>query len=93
MTTRAHFFVRGRVQGVSFRAHTAAQARALGLVGWVRNLADGRVEAVAEGPPEAVDALVAWARQGPSMAWVEHLELRTGPVQGEGPGFEITRTV
>ena len=65
------FTVRGLVQGVGFRAATQRKARALGVVGWVRNLPDGRVEALAGGPPEALEALYAWLHQGPIGAVVE----------------------
>ncbi|MHC5012175.1 MAG: acylphosphatase, partial [Planctomycetota bacterium] len=73
---RVHAFVNGLVQGVYFRASTETEARRLGLAGWVRNLADGRVEIVAEGEAAAVDRFVAWARGGPSRAQVDSLELR-----------------
>ncbi len=66
-------YVEGRVQGVFFRANTKAMAEKLGVKGWVRNLPDGRVEIVAEGPYEAVGALVGWALRGPRHARVERL--------------------
>ena len=61
----------GRVQGVWFRQSCAEEARASGVAGWVRNLGDGRVEAVFEGPATAVDRMVSWCRQGPPRAVVE----------------------
>ncbi len=71
---RVHLFISGLVQGVGYRAAAMQTARRLGLSGWVRNLPDGRVEAVAEGEREAVDAFVAWCRHGPPAARVEAVE-------------------
>lgn len=65
--------VRGQVQGVFYRDTCRREAAARGVTGWVRNRADGSVEAVFEGAPDAVDALVAWARNGPPHAQVEHV--------------------
>lgn len=62
------------MQGVSFRYYTRQEATRLGLVGWVRNLRDGRVEAVFQGDKSAVDKIVAWCKQGPRGAWVEYVE-------------------
>jgi acylphosphatase len=85
---RTQVWISGRVQGVFFRYRTAEIARSEGLAGWVRNLPDGRVEAVFEGPKEAVDRLVAWCRRGPEGAQVE--EIRAQPEEPEGlRGFEI----
>lgn len=72
---RKRVVVDGIVQGVFFRASTQRQAAALGLHGWVRNLADGRVEAVFEGPPDAVGSAVAWAHRGPDRAEVTSVEV------------------
>lgn len=91
MNERLHLLVSGRVQGVAFRAHTRAQAEALGLSGWVRNLPDGRVEAIAEGPRPALEALATWARSGPPAANVTNLEARYAEARGEPPGFTIMR--
>lgn len=70
-----HYLVTGRVQGVFFRASARAEALRLGLVGWVSNLADGRVEAVAKGAPDALAAWETWLRQGPPRAAVEALTI------------------
>ena len=67
--------ISGRVQGVFFRAEAAQRARSLGLAGWVRNNADGTVEAVFEGERERVGSMVEWARRGPSLAEVERVDL------------------
>ncbi|MDY0087462.1 MAG: acylphosphatase [Coriobacteriia bacterium] len=72
---RRHVWVSGLVQGVFFRAETARMARDLGLMGWVRNLPDSRVEAVFEGRTAAVGSAVEWCRHGPRSAVVEHLEV------------------
>lgn len=85
---RVRVLVSGRVQGVFFRATCAAEARRRGLGGWVRNLPDGRVEAVFEGPEEAVDAMVAWCRRGPELARVDEVEVRPEPLAGER-GFRV----
>lgn len=85
---RVHVFVAGRVQGVGFRAWTEREARLLGLKGWVKNLPDGRVEAVAEGPPEAVAALLEKLKTGPRAAKVENLDVKDEPAQGGFEGFE-----
>ena len=64
---RARLLVSGRVQGVFYRATTRDKAIGLGLTGWVCNLPDGRVEAVAEGSRQEVESLIEWARQGPRL--------------------------
>jgi len=86
---RAHVWISGHVQMVYFRGSTHHVAEQQGLAGWVRNLPDGRVEAVFEGPPETVRALVEWCAHGPPTAVVEHVETRWETPQGEPPGFRV----
>ena len=80
--------VSGRVQGVFFREGTRRLASEHGVSGWVRNRPDGTVEAVFEGSPDAVAALVAWARAGPRHARVTGCEVHDEPVEGLG-GFTV----
>lgn len=86
---RVRATVRGRVQGVGFRAATAHEARRLGLAGTARNLLDGRVEVVAEGADDAVAALLAWLRRGPSLAHVTGVDAEDLAPTGEGVSFEV----
>jgi len=72
----------GRVQGVWFRDATRRRAHALRVAGWVRNREDGSVEAVFEGPPDRVEAAVAFCRTGPPGARVAHLECRDEAPEG-----------
>jgi acylphosphatase len=88
---RLHLWLSGCVQGVWFRESTREQAEALGVAGWVRNLPDGRVEAVLEGEAGAVDALGAWCRHGPEGAEVEDVQSAVEPVRGEPKGFRVVR--
>ena len=86
---RAHIVVSGRVQGIFFRAETQEKAQQLGVTGWVKNLSDGRVEAVFEGNKAQVEEMVNWAKSGPPGAIVNHLDLTWEEYQGEFPDFEI----
>lgn len=87
-TRRVHVWVTGRVQGVFFRQSARRQAETLGLTGWVRNLGDGRVEATAEGPAEAIAAWLDWCRQGPPAARVDELRIEDEAPAGEA-GFRV----
>jgi acylphosphatase len=82
-----HLIISGRVQGVGFRYALAAEAQALGVTGWVRNLASGHVEAVVAGTPEQVALIMNWARRGPPSACVEHVAVELG--SGEFTSFEL----
>ncbi len=86
-TTR--FLIAGRVQGVGFRAGTRRQAELHGIVGCARNLADGRVEVIAQGPTAAIESLALWLERGPAHARVDRVqrsELGDAPAY---PDFEI----
>ena len=85
---RAHVFVSGRVQGVYYRASTRDAAREVGVDGWVKNLDDGRVEAVFEGSEESVEEMIEWCRTGSRAATVENIEVTTTEPEGEA-GFEV----
>ncbi len=86
---RAHIFVSGRVQGVFYRATTQEVARRLRLRGWVRNLPDGRVEIVAEGPEDALKALIDWCWEGSPLARVEDVKVIWEEPTGEFEDFVV----
>jgi len=88
---RAHLVVTGMVQGVAYRASACSEAERLGLSGWVRNLPDGGVEALAEGPRARVEALVAWCWRGPPLARVSDVAVTWSAAQGDLSGFRIAR--
>ena len=85
-----HLRIYGRVQGVFFRETMRRQAEKLGVTGWVCNCFDMSVEAMVQGTPEAVDAIIAWAQQGPETSQVERVEIMEG--KGSFARFEILRT-
>ena len=87
-TVRAHVFVSGRVQGVFFRAYTEEEARAAGVAGWVRNMRDGRVEAVFEGDRSAVEVMIHWCHRGSPSAVVSGVEVAWEDPQGDR-GFTV----
>jgi acylphosphatase len=86
---RIHLVVRGRVQGVYFRASTQREAKRLGLTGWVKNRDDGGVEIVAEGEEDQVKDLLVWSQHGPSTARVEEVDTRWRSYTGEYSEFKI----
>lgn len=91
VTRKIH--VRGRVQGVGFRAALRDEARQLGVHGWVRNRADGSVEALLQGPAGPVDRLTAWARRGPPGAAVAELSaIEAEAHEPRCEGFELRPT-
>jgi acylphosphatase len=83
MKLRAHVFISGRVQGVFFRENTKNKARELGVSGWVRNLKDGRVEAVFEGNENEVKRMIEWCHVGPELARVDNVEVIWEEPKGE----------
>ncbi|MDF1499063.1 MAG: acylphosphatase [Anaerolineales bacterium] len=89
---RAHVLVIGRVQGVSFRYYTVHEAEAAGVGGWVRNLWDGRVEAVFEGDKDSVERMVAWVKRGPPSARVEEVEVEWQDAISEFDNFRVRMT-
>ena len=89
MRVARRFVIAGRVQGVGFRWFTHDAAAREGVHGWVRNLADGRVEVVVEGDAESVDRVEAAVRRGPSHARVEGVEVEEQAPSGRITGFEI----
>lgn len=86
---RAHLLIKGFVQGVGFRWWMQSNARSLGVRGWVRNLPDGRVEAVLEGSEDKVKKLIALAQQGPSGSYVENVEVLWEEYRDEFNDFSI----
>jgi acylphosphatase len=89
--TALHLLIEGRVQGVGYRQWFAGEARSLGLTGWVRNRADGRVEAIISGKTESMERLVAASQRGPRFAAVSRIE-RHGIESENWPDFAIRPT-
>jgi len=85
---RAHVFVTGKVQGVYYRANTRDTARERGVDGWVRNLDDGRVEAIFEGPEDDVESMVEWCHDGSPRARVDDVTVEYEDPEGLD-GFEV----
>ena len=86
---RIHVRVSGKVQGVFFRQALRAESTMAGAGGWVRNLDDGRVEAVVEGDANAVSRIAGWCRHGPAGARVSGLDVEDEAPTGEFSGFEV----
>lgn len=91
METRARILISGLVQGVFFRREITDLARRLGIRGWVRNLPDGRVEAIAEGEKSKLDELIQYCHSGPAGARVRNVEVEWRDYAGEFRSFKITR--
>jgi acylphosphatase len=89
MIVRAHVFVSGRVQGVFFRSETRYKAKKRGVKGWVRNLPDGRVEAIFEGEEKSVKELIEFCKLGPPGARVTNVDVFWEKCTGEFRDFEI----
>jgi len=89
---RFHAVVSGRVQGVNFRYFTLRAAKDLDLTGWVRNRFNGDVELIAEGPQDALNALLEAVRQGPSASRVENVEAEWEQAMGEFSKFKVRLT-
>ena len=90
MPVTKHLIIHGRVQGVAYRDAMRIRAEELGVTGWVRNRRDGTVEAMVQGKPEAVDAMIAWANWGPPAARVTRVEIDDGI--GDFHSFQISPT-
>ena len=90
MIVTRHLIIRGRVQGVWYRESMRLEANRLGITGWVRNRRDGSVEAMLQGETARVDALIAWAWQGPPAAKVTHIDIAEG--QGDYTDFQKLNT-
>lgn len=86
---RAHVFISGRVQGVFYRSNTRKKALELGLAGWVRNLWDGRVEAVFEGEESEIQKVIEWCHRGPAHSSVDKVEMYWEEPTGEFQTFSI----
>ena len=86
---QVHIFISGRVQGLFFRQFTQEKAQELELVGWIRNLSNGRVEALIEGDKEKIEKLLTYLKQGPPLSKVEKIEVNYQKHQGEFKDFSI----
>ena len=89
MKARAHILVSGRVQGVAFRWETERNSKRFNVTGWVRNLRDGRVEAIFEGEEADVQKIVDFCRRGPPNAYVVDVNVRRQEWKGEFDDFEV----
>jgi acylphosphatase len=89
--SRADLLISGRVQGVFYRASAQQEAMRLGLSGEIRNLPDGRVEAIVEGPKERIEEFIQWCRRGPPSAEVDNVGVRWSVARGDFRTFMIAR--
>jgi acylphosphatase len=92
-TVRAHVWVKGRVQGVGFRAHVEYYARQIGVTGWVRNVGHDTVETVAEGVRAKLERFIEMVKQGPRSSLIDEARLEWEPVTGEFETFEFRRSM
>ena len=90
---RAHLLIEGRVQGVGYRANTRRMANKLNLRGWVRNLRNGDVELLVEGPEVEVQKLIVWCHRGPTSAYVSKVKLEKSEAKGEFNAFTTKSTL
>jgi len=86
---RAHVFIEGRVQGVGFRHYTKINAEEVGVLGWVKNLPDGRVEAVFEGPVDHLREMIDRMEQGPGASRVDDIDVEIDEAEGNLSSFEV----
>jgi len=86
---RTHVLISGRAQGVFFRENTQRKAKKLRITGWIKNLSDGRVEAVFEGDKKPVEKIINWAKRGPILAKVESIDIEWQEYKNEFSDFEI----
>ena len=91
MKLRIHASISGLVQGVSFRSSTIKIAKGLGIKGWIRNLPDGRVEIVAEGEKDKINALMEFLKKGPPAARVDKVDVKIEDYEGEFKDFNINK--
>jgi acylphosphatase len=90
---RVHILVSGKVQGVYYRQNTVQKAQELGIVGWVRNLSDGRVESVMEGLDVDIDKMLSWCKSGPKDAAVTDIKIMNEEYKKEFFTFDIVKTL
>lgn len=86
---RVHIFVSGKVQGVFYRDTAKKEAKKLEIFGWIKNLSDGRVEAVFEGDEEKVESMISWAKKGPVLAQVKDVQIQREEYKKEFNDFKI----
>ena len=89
MKSTVHVVISGRVQGVWFRANTKQKAEQLGVTGWVKNTADGKVEALFEGDKKHIQEMIDWCHQGPPSAQIDHVEITEQSASNGFDGFSI----
>jgi acylphosphatase len=90
---RVHIWVKGRVQGVGFRAHVEYYALQLGVLGWVRNIGWDTVESVAEGTGEKIDQFIEMVKTGPRASSVDETRIEYEPLTGQLNGFTVKRSM